>query len=177
MKRRYLFQAGLASLGALALSRISTGTPKKEVMLSTNIESTDGKAFGSGSYEVMKTEAEWREILTPEQFKVLRQAGTEWAGSSPLDQESRDGVFHCAGCDLPLFSSKAKYNSQTGWPSFYEPIDGATATATDNKFNMQRTEVHCRRCGGHLGHVFLDGPPPTGQRFCINGVALNFVPA
>jgi peptide-methionine (R)-S-oxide reductase len=115
--------------------------------------------------------------LSPEQFYVLRQHGTERAGTSPLDKEHRTGTFACAGCDLPLFLSTTKYDSGTGWPSFWAPIEGAIGTSEDRSFFAVRTEVHCRRCGGHLGHVFDDGPPPTGLRYCMNGVALVFVPA
>jgi peptide-methionine (R)-S-oxide reductase len=108
---------------------------------------------------------------------VLRQHGTERAGTSPLDNEHRQGTFACAGCDLPLFASNTKYNSGTGWPSFYDPIEGAIGTTIDRAFGMTRTEVHCRRCGGHLGHVFEDGPKPTGKRYCMNGVAMKFIAA
>ena len=118
----------------------------------------------------------WRDRLTREQYDVLRKHGTEARGSSPLNKEKRDGTFVCAGCGDPLFSTAAKYESGTGWPSFYAPIDGAVGTTTDRSFFMTRTEVHCRRCGGHLGHVFDDGPAPTGQRYCMNGVAMAFVP-
>ena len=128
----------------------------------------------SGEFEIMRTEEEWKSILTPEQYHVLRRQGTERAGSSPLNREKRSGTFHCAGCDLPLYASKAKFDSGTGWPSFWEALDGAVGTTTDRSFFMTRTEVHCRRCGGHLGHIFDDGPPPTGKRHCINGVALTF---
>jgi peptide-methionine (R)-S-oxide reductase len=128
-------------------------------------------------FEVVKTEAEWRKQLSPEAYKVLRDHGTERAGSSPLDREKRVGVFHCAGCDLPLFASQTKFDSGTGWPSFYQPLPNAIATTTDRSFFMTRTEVHCRRCGGHLGHVFDDGPKPTGLRYCMNGVSLRFEPA
>jgi peptide-methionine (R)-S-oxide reductase len=130
-----------------------------------------------GPFEVTKSEAEWRRILTPQQFYVLRQHGTEYAGSSPLDREKRKGIFHCAGCDLPLFSSDTKYDSRTGWPSFWQPLPNAIGTSIDRSFFSVRTEVHCRRCGGHLGHVFNDGPPPTGLRYCMNGVAMTFKPA
>ena len=122
----------------------------------------------------MHTDEQWRRILTPEQYRVLRRKGTERAGSSPLNAEKRAGTFHCAGCDLPVYSSKAKFESGTGWPSFWESIDDAVRTSVDRSFFMIRTEVHCRRCGGHLGHIFDDGPPPTGKRHCINGVALKF---
>ena len=128
-------------------------------------------------FEVTKTEAEWQEQLTAEQFRVLRKHGTERAGTSPLNEEKRKGTFHCAGCDLPLFSSETKFDSGTGWPSFWAPLDDAIGTSTDRSFFMTRTEVHCRRCGGHLGHVFDDGPKPTGQRYCMNGVAMTFKPA
>jgi len=127
-------------------------------------------------FEVKKTEQEWREILTPEQFNVLRKHGTERAGTSPLDKLYDKGTFVCAGCELPLFTSDTKFNSGTGWPSFFAPIDGAIETTVDRSFFMTRTEVHCRRCGGHLGHVFNDGPKPTGLRYCMNGVSLKFVP-
>ncbi|MFB2934613.1 peptide-methionine (R)-S-oxide reductase MsrB [Aerosakkonemataceae cyanobacterium BLCC-F154] len=127
-------------------------------------------------FEVTKTEQEWREILTPEQFNVLRKHGTERAGTSPLDKVYDKGTFVCAGCELPLFTADTKFNSGTGWPSFFAPIDGAIETTVDRSFFMTRTEVHCRRCGGHLGHVFNDGPKPTGQRYCMNGVALKFIP-
>ena len=119
----------------------------------------------------------WRKHLTPAQYDVLRKHGTERAGSSPLDHEKRHGTFACAGCDLPLFSSSTKFESGTGWPSFYQPLPKAVATKEDRSFFMTRTEVHCARCVGHLGHVFDDGPPPTGLRYCMNGVALKFEPA
>jgi peptide-methionine (R)-S-oxide reductase len=129
------------------------------------------------TFEINHTEEEWKKLLTPEQFRVLRKHGTERAGSSPLNNEKRKGVFHCAGCDLPLFSSETKFESGTGWPSFWAPLDNAVGTTTDRSFFMTRTEVHCRRCGGHLGHVFDDGPRPTGQRYCMNGDAMTFNPA
>ena len=129
-----------------------------------------------GTFEVTKTEAEWRKALTPQQYYVLRDHGTERPFSSPLDREYRAGTFSCAGCQLPLFSSATKYDSRTGWPSFYAPLDDAVRTRIDRSLFMTRTEVHCRRCGGHLGHVFDDGPPPTGLRYCMNGAALLFTP-
>ncbi len=127
-------------------------------------------------YPVSHSEAEWKAKLTPEQFYVLRQHGTERAGTSPLDKEHRAGTFACAGCGQELFRSPTKFNSGTGWPSFWQPIDNAVATTTDSSFFMKRTEVHCSRCGGHLGHVFEDGPKPTGLRYCMNGVAMKFSP-
>ncbi len=130
-----------------------------------------------GQFEITKTDAEWREILTPEQFHVLRQHGTERAFTSPLDKEYGQGAFVCSGCELPLFTSDTKFDSRTGWPSFYAPIEGAIATTVDRSLFMTRVEVHCSRCGGHLGHVFEDGPAPTGQRYCMNGVSLKFVPS
>ena len=132
--------------------------------------------LSKNEFEVQKTEQEWQSELTPEQFKVLRQHGTERAGTSPLDKVYEEGIYKCAGCGQPLFTSDTKYNSGTGWPSFYAPIEGATENTVDRSFFMVRTEVHCSRCGGHLGHVFSDGPRPTGQRYCMNGVSLNFVP-
>lgn len=128
-------------------------------------------------FEVTKTEAEWRMLLTPVQYAVLREEDTERAFTSPLNDEHRTGTFFCAGCDLPLYSSAAKYDSGTGWPSFWEPLPNAVATKADWGILGRRTEVHCRRCGGHLGHVFDDGPKPTGKRYCMNGVALVFRPA
>ena len=131
-------------------------------------------ATSENQYEVQKTPQEWQEVLTPEQFKVLRKHGTERAGTSPLDKNYEDGTYQCAGCGQPLFTSETKFDSGTGWPSFYKPIEGAIDTTTDRSLFMTRTEVHCSRCGGHLGHVFSDGPKPTGQRYCMNGVSLNF---
>ena len=127
-------------------------------------------------YEIQKTEQEWKEELSPEAFKVLRKHGTERAGTSPLDKIYDEGTYICAGCAQPLFSSDTKFNSGTGWPSFYQPLEDAIATTSDRSLFMTRTEVHCDRCGGHLGHVFGDGPKPTGQRYCMNGVSLKFVP-
>ncbi|WP_236841876.1 peptide-methionine (R)-S-oxide reductase MsrB [Bosea sp. PAMC 26642] len=130
-----------------------------------------------GDFAVTHTDAEWRELLTPEQYRVLRQHGTERAGSCALNYEKRAGTFTCAGCDNPLFTTGKKFESGTGWPSFDKPLEGAVGVTEDRKFGMVRTEVHCARCGGHLGHVFPDGPPPTGLRYCMNGVAMNFEPA
>jgi len=126
---------------------------------------------------LVKTDEEWKRELTPDQFRVLREHGTERAGTSPLNDEHRKGVFKCAGCGEVLFDSETKYDSGSGWPSFYRPMPGSVATQTDNTHFMTRVEVHCAKCGGHLGHVFPDGPKPTGQRYCMNGVALNFQPA
>ena len=125
----------------------------------------------------VKTEDEWRQQLTPEQFEVLRRHGTERRGSSPLNYEKRTGLFTCAACDTPLFSSDTKFESGTGWPSFWAPIEGAIETTIDRSHFMTRVEIHCARCGGHLGHVFPDGPAPTGQRYCMNGVAMSFAPS
>lgn len=127
-------------------------------------------------FEITKTPEEWKKLLTSAQYYVLRDHGTERAGTSPLDKIYDPGVFSCAGCDLPVYSSEAKFNSHTGWPSFWKPIDNAVATSIDKTLFATRTEVHCRRCGGHLGHVFEDGPKPTGLRHCINGVAMKFTP-
>jgi peptide-methionine (R)-S-oxide reductase len=125
---------------------------------------------------VEKTEDEWKKALTPEQFHVLREHGTERAGTSPLNVEKRDGIFTCGACGQPLFTSDSKFESGTGWPSFYRPIEGAITTTTDRSYGMTRVEVQCSQCGGHLGHVFPDGPKPTGERYCMNGVALKFEP-
>ena len=158
--RRYLVTAG-AGLAAVAVWKWPRGADAMPE---------------PGSFEVQKTDAEWQRILTPAQYDVLRRHGTERPGSSLLNQEKRKGIFACAGCDLPLFSSDTKYESHTGWPSFYRPLPNAIGTKADRSLFMVRTEVHCRRCGGHLGHVFEDGPKPTGLRYCMNGVALKFVP-
>ena len=127
-------------------------------------------------FPVDKTDAEWRESLTPEQYRVLRQHATERPGTSPLIDEHREGLFTCAGCGNQLFTTATKYESCSGWPSFFAPLEQAVATTVDRSHGMTRTEVHCARCGGHLGHVFPDGPPPSGLRFCMNGVALGFEP-
>src|SRR5262245_65378692 len=129
------------------------------------------------SFEVEKTDEEWQDSLSPKQYNVLRCHGTEMRGTSPLNYEKREGTFYCAACHQALFSSGAKFESGTGWPSFYQPLDGAVETSSDRSHLMVRTEVHCARCGGHLGHVFEDGPRPTGLRYCMNGVAMTFKPA
>ncbi len=131
----------------------------------------------SDTFEVTRSDADWRKILTPDQYAILRQSATERPFSSPLLHEARPGIFACAGCDLDLFSSTTKFDSHTGWPSFWAPLDGAVGTVEDTSFGMARTAVHCSRCGGHLGHVFPDGPKPTGLRYCMNGTAMTFKPA
>ena len=140
--------------------------------------------FGAGRgsaqpevFEITRTEAEWRAMLTPAAYTVMREEGTERAGSSPLDKVYDPGVYHCRGCDLPLYDASTKFDSGTGWPSFYAPIPGAIGTKQDRKLFKMRTECHCSRCGSHLGHIFDDGPQPTGQRHCLNGVSLVFKPA
>jgi peptide-methionine (R)-S-oxide reductase len=137
----------------------------------------NGAEAATETFEVNYTPEEWRKRLTPEQYAVLREEDTERPFTSPLNNEKRAGVFACAGCDLPLFSSETKFDSGTGWPSFYAPLDDAVRVRQDWSFGMARDEVHCRRCGGHLGHVFNDGPKPTGLRYCMNGVSLKFLPA
>ena len=160
--RRQIVAGGLAGISGAAFAKM-LGIPPAA-------RAAEGEAF-----EVVRSEAEWRQALTPAQFNVLREHGTERAGSSPLDKEYRKGTYHCAGCDLPLFSSETKFDSGTGWPSFYQPIDTHVGTSRDWKLVLPRTEYHCARCGGHQGHVFKDGPKPTGERWCNNGVALSFV--
>ncbi|MBW4612197.1 MAG: peptide-methionine (R)-S-oxide reductase MsrB [Desmonostoc vinosum HA7617-LM4] len=161
MKKRYFLQASAAIVGTVWLSHHLTG--RSRVMATKN------------EFEITKNDQEWRKILTPEQFRVLRKHETERAGTSPLDKQYAKGTYVCAACDLPLFISATKFNSGTGWPSFYAPIDRAIGTSVDKSFFMTRVEIHCRRCGGHLGHVFDDGPAPTGKRYCMNGVAMKFV--
>jgi peptide-methionine (R)-S-oxide reductase len=130
-----------------------------------------------GNFPIKLSEAEWKKRLSPQQYAVLRQESTERAGSSPLNKEKRKGTYVCAGCELPLYSSATKFESGTGWPSFWAPLRNAVGTKEDNTLFFKRTEVHCRRCGGHLGHVFDDGPKPTGLRYCMNGAAMKFRPA
>jgi len=134
-------------------------------------------AAAGGAFKVTRTDAEWKQLLTPAQYTVLRRSGTERPYSSPLNDEHRKGIFSCAGCQLALFSSATKFDSRTGWPSFWAPLDKAVGTETDTTFFMKRTSVHCAQCGGHLGHVFDDGPKPTGLRYCMNGVAMTFAVA
>ena len=160
MDRRYLL-ATAASLAALFSFNWLRGTP----------------ARAAEKFEVEKTDAEWRKQLTPQQYEILRQEGTERPGSSPLNKEKRKGIFACAGCDNPLFSSETKYESGTGWPSFWKPLDNGVGERKDGTLGMTRTEIHCRRCGGHLGHVFDDGPKPTGLRYCMDGFGMVFKPA
>jgi peptide-methionine (R)-S-oxide reductase len=168
MKKRSFLRVGIATAGTVCLSHYLPGRAS-EAMASANSQPT------KTGFEMTKTEEEWRKVLTPEQFRVLRQHGTERAGTSPLDQQHSKGTFVCAGCDLPLFTSETKFNSGTGWPSFYAPIEGAVETTIDKALFMTRVEVHCHRCGGHLGHVFDDGPKPTGKRYCMNGISMAFI--
>ncbi|MAZ82794.1 MAG: peptide-methionine (R)-S-oxide reductase [Hoeflea sp.] len=148
------------------------------VGLSALLRPFSGKAEATeGNFEVSLTPAEWKEKLTPEQYAVLREEATERPFTSPLNKNYAKGIYNCAGCDLPAYSSEAKYDSGTGWPSFWQSLPDAIGTKEDNSLFMRRTEVHCRRCGGHFGHIFDDGPEPTGKRHCLNGVALTFVPA
>jgi peptide-methionine (R)-S-oxide reductase len=160
ISRRTIFLGTAGAVAAFAAMRWSSSTD----------------AAPAAKFEVEKSDEEWRRLLTPAQYDVLRKHGTERAGTSPLNAEKRKGTFACVGCDLPLFSSDTKFESGTGWPSFYRPLENAIGTTTDKSYFMTRTEVHCRRCGGHLGHVFDDGPKPTGLRYCMNGVAMKFIP-
>ena len=164
MNRRH-FLAGLIGTAAVPLARGTGSTVSAAAAATPTVE------------KIHRTEAEWRKLLTPQQFEVLREDGTERAGSSPLNDEKRKGEYVCAGCELALFTSDMKYDSGTGWPSFYTSIPGHLETSRDFKMIWPRTEYHCARCGGHQGHIFDDGPPPTGKRWCNNGVALKFVPA
>ena len=160
---RRLLLSTAAGIGGLLSLKWLTGSP--------------ARAASDEKFEVMKTDEEWRKQLTPQQYEILRKEGTERPYSSPLLKEKRKGTFACAGCDNALFASETKFDSGTGWPSFWAPIDKAVGTGRDSSHGMEREEVHCARCGGHLGHVFEDGPKPTGLRYCMNGVAMTFQPA
>ena len=161
LTRRTILSTGAAGIAALTFGRVGRAEPAKAARI----------------YQVTHTDAEWRKLLTPAQYEILREQCTETAFTSPLLNEHHTGIFACAGCDLPLFSSKTKFDSGTGWPSFWKPLNGAVDVSQDNSYGMVRSAVSCHRCGGHLGHVFADGPPPTGLRYCMNGTALKFVPA
>jgi peptide-methionine (R)-S-oxide reductase len=160
--RRALLTAGVAIGALMAASKFGEAQT-----MTTTTQDIDWRKL---------TDADWRKRLDPQAYDVLRKHGTERPGTSPLNHEKRKGTFACAACDLPLFSSDTKFESGTGWPSFYQPLPGAVGTTSDRSFFMTRTEVHCSRCEGHLGHVFDDGPKPTGLRYCMNGVSLKFVP-
>jgi peptide-methionine (R)-S-oxide reductase len=162
LSRRLILLGGTAAIAFVGINRVLGQRPT---------------AMASGTFEVTHTDAEWRELLSREQYDVLRQEGTERPYTSALNHEKRPGTFACAGCNLPLFSSETKFDSHTGWPSFWQPLANAVGTRKDGSFGMTRTEIHCRRCGGHLGHVFDDGPKPTGLRYCMNGVAMTFTAA
>ncbi len=166
MNRRLLLLAGTGAAAVLAFDAATRWTGA----------GAQAAAGAEGSFEITKTPEEWRAILSEAQFAVLREESTERPFTSALNEEKRAGTYHCAGCDLPLYASEAKFDSGTGWPSFYEPLPNAVGTKEDNSLFSTRTEVHCRRCGGHLGHVFDDGPKPTGLRYCMNGVSLTFRP-
>jgi peptide-methionine (R)-S-oxide reductase len=173
-RRQFIFRALAGLTGASLLREGSAATPAATAA-SPASAGASGKALQIE--KIVKTDDEWRKILTPAQYSVLRKEGTEYPFSSPLNNEKRKGTFVCAACDLALFESKTKFDSGTGWPSFYQVIEGRVETTTDHKLMYPRTEYHCARCGGHHGHLFDDGPKPTGLRYCSNGVALKFVPA
>jgi|HubBroStandDraft_1064217.scaffolds.fasta_scaffold00162_22 peptide-methionine (R)-S-oxide reductase len=158
--RRLVLTSGVIGLAAISLPRWLVAP-----------------CYADETFEVTHTDADWQKLLTPDQFAVLRRSATERPFTSPLLHEERPGNFGCAGCDLDLFASTTKFDSRTGWPSFWAPLENAVGTTTDTSFGTVRTAVHCRRCGGHLGHVFDDGPKPTGLRYCMNGVAMTFKPA
>jgi peptide-methionine (R)-S-oxide reductase len=162
----------IAGTGALA-----AGGGALALLQTSHSSETDGADAPAGHFEVTHTDQEWRSLLTPAQYDVLRQEGTERAFTSPLNHEKRAGTFVCAGCGKPLFASTTKFDSGTGWPSFWQPLPNAVGSSRDVTFGMVRTAIYCARCGGHLGHVFDDGPPPTHLRYCMNGVALKFIPA
>ena len=162
MNRRIFLHTTLIAASAGALAACSAGGP--------------AAAQETRVFEVTKTDSEWRKILSPEQYRVLRKHDTERPGSSRLNDEHRPGVYHCVGCDLPVYASETKFESGTGWPSFTSPVANGIGTSIDRSLFAERVEVHCRRCGGHLGHVFDDGPPPAGKRYCMNGAALIFKP-
>ncbi len=161
MGRRTTVVAGAIAVAALIAGRLRHGAAAEP-------------APAPGDYPVTHTTAEWRHLLSPAQFDVLREQGTEYPWSSPLEREHRAGIFACAGCAHALYDARTKFESGTGWPSFYQPLAAAVRTASDGSLGMDRTEVHCATCGGHLGHVFNDGPRPTGLRYCMNGVAMTF---
>ncbi len=160
MTRRHMLVGGIAAVAA-----------------GWQIWRTPAEAGSKATFEIVKSDDEWRKILTKQQFYVLRKSGTERPFTHPLNDNKIAGTYHCAGCELPLYSSETKFDSRTGWPSFWAPLENAVGTSTDYFIGYPRTEVHCKRCGGHLGHVFNDGPPPTGKRHCLNGVSLKFVAA
>ncbi|WP_430446536.1 MAG: peptide-methionine (R)-S-oxide reductase MsrB [Pseudomonas piscis] len=164
-RRQFLLASGGLGVAALALEVL----PRLG-----GVDALVAPALADEVFEVSHSDAEWRSLLSPQQYQVLLEEGTERAYSSPLNDEHRAGTFACAGCALALFSSTTKFDSHTGWPSFWAPLEHAVAQRSDRSLGMQRTEVHCRRCGGHLGHVFDDGPAPTGLRYCMNGLAMNF---
>ena len=171
LSRRHLLLAGTASLVIAACSGGS-----RKALAETGADGAADDPYADSEWRSL-SEAEWKDRLSPKAFAVLRQEDTERAFTSTLEHEKRDGAYHCAGCDRPLFSSETKFDSGTGWPSFWKPLPGAMGTKEDHKLFYTRTEYHCARCLGHQGHVFKDGPPPTGERWCNNGVALTFRPA